>query len=511
MLYSLVLELILRKKHYRPKERLDIPYSIDGINLDSSVEDMVHFAYCSTSGSTAAKTVTVNGFTKINGSKVAIYFANNHTASSITLNVNNTGASSIRAKVGSSTVLISGRGLQSGRVYQFIYYNSYYYLLNPNIIDGYDIIYGPSTNNSSFKWLISSISSGRPTFSSDKILLSPGLYSFSTTGYSTLGSNIYVKGYTPVNKDIASQSNASTSTKYSVIDCDTGSSTGVSQYRCTGSNYTALFENVIFNYMTVNGVISSDSELFDFGNYNCKVKFKNCQFNFNTYRLMTIVSGSLEFENCSFYFDRGDTDTVCARIVDHISSSMSYPLNISFKNCKIDSSIQLDVYLFTIQGYSTDHDSTYIIQDCDITNTAVFEVDSIENTNYMRHIHIINNNINRIYEIGKSVQSYTGGDFIFQGNTVTTNNTDPVNINITTPSTVISNNIFYDDVYVNYKQEETNQNIFSNNIVQGLCSLKGAGAFHSNLTSVSSLTAVGNSCSDISSSGFGKTNQAYND
>ena len=492
---------------YIPKERLDIPYSIDGINLDSAVEDMVHFAYCSTSGSTAAKTVTVNGFTKIDGSKVAIYFANNHTASSITLNVNNTGASSIKAKVGSSTVTIPGRGLVSGRIYYFIYYYGYYYLLNPNIIDGYDIIYGPSTNNSNFKWLISFISSGKPSFSSDKILLSPGLYSFSAAGYLLLGSNIYVKGYTSVNKDIASQSNAATSTEYSVIDCDTGSSTGISQYKYNNLNYTALFENIIFNYMTVNGVISNDSELFDFGNYNCKVKFKNCQFNFNTYRLISINSGSLEFENCSFYTVAGGYNVACSRIVNQ-RSDMSYPLNVSFKNCKIDFVRDAD-YLMTLYG-SSNYETNLIVKNCDISAGGIYESRG-SFSNYIRNISILNNNINPIYETGNSTYIYSDGNFIFSGNTVTGHDLDNINLNISSRRSIVTNNVFSKSVNVNYRQNGINQNIFSHNILCGECTLNGAGKYSSSQTANSNITAIGNSgFNPIETSGFGTVHQAYN-
>ena len=490
-----------------PKERLDIPHSIDGINLDSAVEDMVHFAYCSTSGSTAAKTVTVNGFTKINGSKVAIYFSNTHTASSITLNVNNTGASSIRVKVGNGFVTIPGRGLVSGRIYYFIYYSGYYYLLNPNIIDGYDAIYGPSINNSNFKWLISSISSGKPSFISDKILLSPGLYSFSSTGYSTLGSNIYVKGYTPVNKDIASESGATSSTKYSVIDCDTGSSTSISQYKYNSSNCTALFENIIFNYTILNGAISDDSELFDFGNYNCKVKFKNCQFNFDTYKLISINSGSLEFENCSFYTTIGDYDSVCSRIVNQ-SSGMSYPLNVSFKNCKIDFARDSD-YLMRLYG-SSNYETNLIVENCDISAGGIYE-SATSNSNYIRNISILNNNINPIYKTGNSVYIYSDGNFIFSGNTVTGYGSNDINLNISSRRSIVTNNVFSNSVNVNYRQYGINQNIFSHNILCGECTLNGAGKYSSSQTANSNITAIGNSgFNPIVTSGFGTVHQAYN-
>ena len=491
---------------YIPKERLDIPYSIDGINLDSAVEDMVHFAHCSTGGSTAAKTISISGFTKINGAKFAIYFSNTHTAPTITLNVNNTGASSIRAKVGSNVVTISGRGLVSGRIYYFIYYSGYYYLLNPNIIEGYDIIYGPSTYNNNFKWLISSIPSGKPSFSSDKILLSPGSYSFSSTTYSTLGSNIYVKGYTPVNKDTASQF-STISADYSVIDCDTGSSTGISQYKYNSSNYTALFENIIFNYTILNGVISDDSELFDFGNYNCKVKFKNCQFNFDTYKLISINSGSLEFENCSFYTTIGDYDSVCSRIVNQ-SSGMSYPLNVSFKNCKIDCARDSD-YLMRLYG-SSNYETNLIVKNCDISAGGIYE-SATSNSNYIRNISILNNNINPIYKTGNSVYIYSDGNFIFSGNTVTGYGSNDINLNISSRRSIVTNNVFSNSVNVNYRQYGINQNIFSHNILCGECTLNGAGKYNSSQTTNSNITAIGNSgFNPIETSGFGTVHQAYN-
>ena len=99
---------------------------------DKTKLDATNIAYatCSTSGSTAAKVVTISGntnWTLTTGSKIIVYFSNTNTAASPTLNVNNTGAKNISyngSTISSTTNLIYG-GISS-RCLEYVYNGSYY-------------------------------------------------------------------------------------------------------------------------------------------------------------------------------------------------------------------------------------------------------------------------------------------------------------------------------------------------------------------------------------------------
>ena len=89
---------------------------IDGVNFTGEA-DVTHFAECSTTASTAAKTITISNFALVTGARVAIKFTVTNTASSPTLNVSGTGAKSIMYR-GSA---ISAGYLAANRVYEFVY------------------------------------------------------------------------------------------------------------------------------------------------------------------------------------------------------------------------------------------------------------------------------------------------------------------------------------------------------------------------------------------------------
>ncbi len=66
---------------------------------------------------TAAKTVTLNGFNLATGAKVAVKFTVTNTAANPTLNVNGTGAKSLKYR----GAAISTDALAANRIYEFIY------------------------------------------------------------------------------------------------------------------------------------------------------------------------------------------------------------------------------------------------------------------------------------------------------------------------------------------------------------------------------------------------------
>ena len=68
---------------------------VDGTSTLGDLWGTISSGTCSTAAATAAKNVTVNGFTLREGAVVIVTFANTNTAASPTLNVNGTGAKNI--------------------------------------------------------------------------------------------------------------------------------------------------------------------------------------------------------------------------------------------------------------------------------------------------------------------------------------------------------------------------------------------------------------------------------
>lgn len=59
---------------------------------DDVLKGKILYGECSTAAATAAKTVTISGFKKIEGITVAVKFLYSNTAAGMTLNINGTGA-----------------------------------------------------------------------------------------------------------------------------------------------------------------------------------------------------------------------------------------------------------------------------------------------------------------------------------------------------------------------------------------------------------------------------------
>ncbi len=90
--------------------------TIDGMQFDGSA-NIHHYAECSTAAGTAAKTVTLSGFTLATGARITVRFTATNTAGSPTLNVNGTGAKAIQYR----NAAISAGYLAMNRVYEFVY------------------------------------------------------------------------------------------------------------------------------------------------------------------------------------------------------------------------------------------------------------------------------------------------------------------------------------------------------------------------------------------------------
>lgn len=96
--------------------KLATPRGIDGVNFDGSA-NITHYAVCSTAAATAAKAVSLSGFTLATGAEITVRFSATNTAANPTLNVNGTGAKPIQYR----NVAVTAGVLAANRTYRLVY------------------------------------------------------------------------------------------------------------------------------------------------------------------------------------------------------------------------------------------------------------------------------------------------------------------------------------------------------------------------------------------------------
>lgn len=104
--------------------KLTSAHTIDGVSFNGT-GGVIHYATCSTAAATAAKVVSLTGFTLATGAKIAVKFTVTNTAANPTLNVNGTGAKAIYYR----GAAISAGYLAANRTYEFIYNGTQYELV----------------------------------------------------------------------------------------------------------------------------------------------------------------------------------------------------------------------------------------------------------------------------------------------------------------------------------------------------------------------------------------------
>ena len=104
---------------------LTTPRAIDGVDFDGT-KAINHYGTCSTAAATIAKTVSLTGFSKVAGARIAVKFTYANTVAAPTLNVNSTGAASIYNYGGTSP----GTGCwKAGEIVEFFYDGTAYYMV----------------------------------------------------------------------------------------------------------------------------------------------------------------------------------------------------------------------------------------------------------------------------------------------------------------------------------------------------------------------------------------------
>ena len=108
--------------------------NISAINFGGSIADTRPYGTCSTTISTKAKTVAISDFVLYEGASVLVKFSNGNSAASPTLNVNSTGAKTIRfngAAISDSLYY----SWSSGAVLEFVYDGTYWNLMTTGNTD----------------------------------------------------------------------------------------------------------------------------------------------------------------------------------------------------------------------------------------------------------------------------------------------------------------------------------------------------------------------------------------
>ena len=91
--------------------------------------NIVHFGVYDTAADVAAKVVSLPGFVLAEGARIIVYFLNSHAKTSLSLNVNNTGAKPISCVVGNYAPLNQWEAKQAVK---FIYYSNHWIMLTAN-------------------------------------------------------------------------------------------------------------------------------------------------------------------------------------------------------------------------------------------------------------------------------------------------------------------------------------------------------------------------------------------
>lgn len=208
--------------HFEGDVHIDGNITADNLNLDNDV-DVPPFYYgtCSTAAATVAKVVTCSGFVLETGATIVVKFTNYNTGSSATLNVNSTGAKSIKMYGTTATNTYMWR---SGEAVLFVYDGSYWQMV------------GMGTATTTYYGLTK---------------LSSCTSSTSTTVAATASA---VKAA----YDRNSWESISLDTALALADGGTGATTAAAARTNLGITATSLY----------NGTLSSGSTTFNYGNYN---------------------------------------------------------------------------------------------------------------------------------------------------------------------------------------------------------------------------------------------------
>ena len=102
--------------------------TIDGVSFNGTAA-ISRYGVCSTNAKTAAKAVTITGYTLVSGSVSVVKFTNGNVANSPTLNITSTGAKPITRK----GVVISPEKIEVGGTYVFVYDGTNYEIIGSYI------------------------------------------------------------------------------------------------------------------------------------------------------------------------------------------------------------------------------------------------------------------------------------------------------------------------------------------------------------------------------------------
>ena len=220
---------------------------------------LARFGTCTTASSTAAKVATCSYFVLENGATIDILFSNKNTANVPTLNVNQTGAKSIKVYVsGTATDLTSTSNYNwvdnSSVKFTYDSTNDWWVMIDDNSLLDQTRVFNYLTNNQANQGLYldangncyvnaTYIKSG--TLSADRI--AAGSIKASKLDASDISANLLTSGYIKLYGDMSVYTDASLATTggfigYASGDDGTGSNNGIRMSNSAGTHYMIVTE-----------------------------------------------------------------------------------------------------------------------------------------------------------------------------------------------------------------------------------------------------------------------------
>ncbi|MDE6567921.1 MAG: phage tail protein [Lachnospiraceae bacterium] len=188
-------------------EKLTTARTIDGVVFNGTAA-IIHYGTCSTAAATAAKVVACTGFSLVTGATIRVKFTITNTASSPTLNVNNTGAKPIYYR----GAAISAGYLAVNRTYEFAYNGTQYDFvgdINTDANTTYGNMTGATTTADGKAGLAPAPTAGTATryLRSDGTWAVPPNTTYSKASSSKLGLVYLVDGVTSTSTESAATAN----------------------------------------------------------------------------------------------------------------------------------------------------------------------------------------------------------------------------------------------------------------------------------------------------------------
>lgn len=215
--------------------------NIDGMAFDGSAS-ITHFGTCDTAAGTAAKTVSLSGFSLVTGARILVKFTNSNTASSPTLNVNGTGAVRIYLRVNTSASTSNVTSWEAGDTIEFVYDGTYWLKVNHTTNISGNAATATSATSSTYATYLRYSTTTVLTAAGTSTVTSAATIRPTTSGSYSLGSGTYKWNYIYANY-LGSSSYSLTGAYITSAYCTNLYSSGTSAVKCLSLGTNTSYAN----------------------------------------------------------------------------------------------------------------------------------------------------------------------------------------------------------------------------------------------------------------------------